>query len=595
MDRNFLLAIVLSLGVLLGWDMMIAGPQRDKIREAREAEIAALPPEAQDLAGLAGVAEAEVESVTIEEAITHASGRVPIRTPNLTGSINLEGGRFDDLSLTQYHEEVDPSSPIIRLLSPRDTDHGQYVQHGWIAGGKSGENAQWSVSAGATLTPSTPVTFTRREGDLVFEKTVSVDDMFMFTIEQSVENVGAEALTATPYAMVFQRGTPPDVKNFFILQEGPLGVIGEELFQRKYKTLAKNKNKKIDEEGVGGWIGITSKNWLAAVAPPQAENMKAVLENIGTESSPIFRSFYSLAARSLAPGEKVSLTSHAFGGAKIVDVLQSYQKPVEEGGRGLHSFDKAVDWGTLFILTRPIYATLNFFGDKLGNFGVAILLLTLCIKALLFPLANKGYESMAKMKKLQPEIKKLQERFGDDKTKQQQEMMALYKKEKMNPMAGCLPIFIQMPIFFALYKTLFVTMELRHQPFLYIQDLAARDPTTVFNLFGLLPYDPMMVPVIGSFLGIGVLPLMMGAAMWFQTKLNPPPADPVQAQIFGMLPFVFVFIFAPFAAGLVLYWFWNTALSILQQWVILKKNGVSVDWSERFKFLGKKKSPASGK
>ncbi|NOX95024.1 MAG: membrane protein insertase YidC [Alphaproteobacteria bacterium] len=594
MDRNFILAIVLSLGVLLGWDMMIAGPQRDKIREVREAEIAALPPEAQDLAGLPGVAEAEAQSITIEEAITHTSGRVQIRTPNLTGSINLQGGRIDDLSLTQFHEEVDPNSPIIRLLSPRETEHGQYAQHGWIAGGKSGENAEWSAPAGAILTPSTPVTLTRREGDLVFEKTISVDDVFMFTIEQSIENVGSEALTATPYAMVFQRDTPPDVKNFFILQEGPLGVIGTTLYQRKYKTLAKNKNKKIDEEGVGGWIGITSKNWLASVIPPQDENMKAVFENIGTQELPIFRAFYSLPARSLAPGETASLTSHVFGGAKDVDILQSYEHPVEEGGLGIYDFDKAVDWGSLFFLTRPIFYTLNFFGDKIGNFGIAILILTLFIKALLFPLANKGYESMAKMKKLQPEIKKLQERYGDDKTKQQQEMMALYKKEKMNPLAGCLPILIQMPIFFALYKTLFVTMELRHQPFLYIQDLAARDPTTVFNLFGLLPYDPMMLPVIGSFLGIGVLPLMMGAAMWFQTKLNPPPADPVQAQIFGMLPFVFVFIFAPFAAGLVLYWFWNTALSILQQWVILKKNGVSVDWNDRFKFLAKKKSPAPG-
>ena len=246
MDRNFLLAIALSLGVLLGWDLMIAGPQRDKIREAREAEIAALPAEAQDLAGLAGV-QIEAQSTTIEEAISSASGRVRISTPNLTGSINLEGARIADLSLTQYHEEIDPSSPIIRLLSPRETEHGQYAQHGWIANGKSGENAQWSAPAGAILTPSTPVTLTRSEGDLVFEKTISVDDVFMFTIDQSIKNVGAEAISATPYALVFQRDTPPDVKNFFILQEGPLGVIGKELHQRKYKTLAKNKNKKIDE------------------------------------------------------------------------------------------------------------------------------------------------------------------------------------------------------------------------------------------------------------------------------------------------------------------------------------------------------------
>jgi YidC/Oxa1 family membrane protein insertase len=351
----------------------------------------------------------------------------------------------------------------------------------------------------------------------------------------------------------------------------------------------------VEESGIGGWVGITNKYWLAAAIPPQDEEIKASLSNIGDETAPIFRASYTLPSRTVAPGETFTQVSNIFGGAKDVDILQSYEAEPEDGGLGVHDFDKAVDWGHLFFLTRPIFYTLNFFGDLIGNFGVAILILTLIIKALLFPIANKGYESMSKMKKLQPEIEKLKTRFGDDKMKMQQAMMELYKKEKMNPMAGCIPILFQMPIFFALYKTLFVTMEMRHEPFiLWIKDLSAPDPTTVFNLFGLLPYDPTALPVIGAFMGIGVLPLLMGVAMWFQTKLNPPPADPVQAQIFGMMPFVFVFIFAPFAAGLVLYWFWNTTLSILQQWVIMKKNGVTVDWGERFKLPGRKKTPAPG-
>jgi len=599
MDRNFILAIVLSMGVLFGWDLLIAGPQREQMKEAREAQ--AVEQAAQggqsasgDLVGLSGTAPA-TEAVTLDEALAKSPGRVLIDTPSLRGSINLQGGRIDDLSLTQYYETLDDDSPVIRLLSPREAEHGHYVQQGWIAGGDVGENAIWSVRPGARLTPASPVTLTRNLDGLVFEKTISVDERFMFTVEQTVRNESAQTQTLTPYALVIQRGIPDNLKNFMILHEGPVGVIGEKLYERKYNKLKKDKSKNIDANGVGGWVGITNKYWFAAAIPPQSEEMSASLANVGSEEAPIFRASYSLPQRILAPGEALSLKSHIFSGAKDVDILQAYEDSPEKGGLGVYDFDKAVDWGNFFFLTRPIFYTLDFFGDLLGNFGVAILILTLIIKLILFPVANKGYESMSKMKKLQPEVEKLRERYPDDKMKLQQEMMALYKKEKMNPMAGCLPILLQMPIFYALYKTLFVTIELRHEPFiLWIKDLSAPDPTSLFNLFGLLPFDPTAVPLIGAFLGIGVLPLLMGVAMWFQTKLNPPPADPVQAQIFGMLPFIFVFIFAPFAAGLVLYWFWNTALSILQQWVIMKKNGVSVDWNARFKMPGSKKTPAPG-
>ncbi len=594
MDRNLILAIALSMGVLLMWDVFIAGPQREQMQATRQAAQETAVEEQGDFTGLDGLAPVD-EPLSLEEALAEAPGRVAIRTPNLLGSINLQGGRIDDLELTQYHEELDPDSPNIRLLTPREAKHGHFVEQGWIVGDKSGDRALWSVANGAVLTPQAPVTLTREQDGLFFEKTISVDEQFMFTVEQKVRNGTSEAQMLTPYALVVQRGKPDNLKNFMILHEGPLGVIGERLYERKYDKLRKNKDKQVNETGIGGWVGITNKYWLAAAIPPQDGEIKASLSNIGDEASPIFRASYTLPTRTLAPGETLTLTSNVFGGAKDVDILQSYEAEPEDGGLGVHDFDKAVDWGHLFVLTRPIFYTLNFFGDLIGNFGVAILILTLIIKALLFPIANKGYESMSKMKKLQPEIEKLKTRFGDDKMKMQQEMMALYKKEKMNPMAGCIPILFQMPIFFALYKTLFVTIEMRHEPFiLWIKDLSAPDPTTIFNLFGLLPYDPTALPVIGAFLGIGVLPLLMGVAMWFQTKLNPPPADPVQAQIFGMMPFIFVFIFAPFAAGLVLYWFWNTALSILQQWVIMKKNGVTVDWGERFKLPGGKKTQAPG-
>jgi len=598
MDRNLILAIGLSMGVLLLWDLFIAGPQREAQREA-EAQEAVAPAQSEATAGDAAGIEAlapQAETISVDEALAHAPARVPISTPSLQGSINLRGGRIDDLKLTQYHKGLDPDSPTIRLLTPREAEHGHYVQLGWVANGDTGQQAVWSAPEGARLTPTNPVTLTREQGDLVFEKTISVDEKYMFAVEQTVRNNGRQAQSLTPYALVVQRNIPENFKGWMILHEGPLGVIGKTLYERKYKKLQKNKDHAVNASGAGGWVGITNKYWLAAAAPPQNEEMKAALDNIGDETAPIFRASYSLPARAVAPGQTITLTSHVFGGAKDVDVLQSYEATPEKGGLGVYDLDKAVDWGKLFVLTRPIFYTLNFFGDLTGNFGLAILMLTLIVKALLFPVANKGYESMSKMKKLQPEIEKLRTRFGDDKMKMQQEMMALYKKEKMNPLAGCLPILLQMPIFYSLYKTLFVTIEMRHEPFIFwIRDLSAPDPTTIFNLFGLLPYDPTMLPVIGGFLGIGVLPLLMGVAMWFQTKLNPPPADPTQAQIFAMLPFVFVFIFAPFAAGLVLYWFWNTSLSIGQQWLIMKKNGVEVNLGERIKLpWPKKKTPAPG-
>ena len=593
MDRNFILAIALSMAVLIGWDFLVTGPERARVVEARRAAAEEQAEQAKtgapDLNALV-----DEKNLSVEDALAAAPGRVEIDTPSFKGSINLAGARIDDLSLKQYSEALETSdskSPMIRLLSPSGAEHGHYLQQGWIAGGGTGETDAWTVSVGARLTPTTPVTLTRRQGDLIFEKTFAVDESFMFEVSQTVRNEGDAVETVQPYGLVIQRGIPKDAGKYMILHEGPIAIVGNSLYERKYK---KAQTAVVDAEGDRGWVGITNKYWLAAAIPPQGETFTAKISNVSKTATPIFQSLYSLTPRTLDPGKSITLVSHLFSGAKDVDILQKYERPVAEGGLGIWDFDRAVDWGNFWFLTRPIFWTLNYFGDLTGNFGVAILILTLIIKALLFPLANQAYASMAKMKKLQPEVQKLQARYKDDKTKLQQEMMALYKKEKMNPLAGCLPILVQMPIFYALYKTLFVTIELRHEPFiLWIKDLSAPDPTTIFNLFGILPYDPTALPLVGTFLGVGVLPLLMGVGMWFQMKLNPPPPDPVQAQIFALMPIMFTFLFASFAAGLVLYWFWNTALSILQQMLIMKRHGVKVDWAANFKLPRAAQKPAA--
>lgn len=593
MDRNTILFIALTAAVLIGWDALVIGPQREALREQQRIEMAAREAAEPNLTGDIAAASAAPPTLSTEEALKKAPGRVAIDTPSLQGSINLAGARIDDLSLKNYRETLDPQSPMIRLLSPREAEHGHYVEQGFVAsaGGASQltEALTWSAPEGARLTDATPVTLTARVGALVFEKTYAVDDSFMFTVKQTVRNEGGADAKVTPYGLVVQRGIPADAGKFMILHEGPVAVIGKSLYERKYK---KALTAVVETTGEQGWVGITNKYWLAAAAPPQDEPFTVTLKNVGTQDAPIFRANYTLAERVIAAGASAEITSHIFGGAKDVDILRAYEAPVDKGGLGIKDLDKAVDWGNFFFLTRPIFWLLDFFGDTIKNYGVAILLLTLVVKLLMFPLANKAFESMSAMKKVQPKLEELKTKYGDDKMKLQQEMMELYKREKINPLAGCLPILIQMPIFYALYKTLFVTIEIRHQPFmLWIRDLSAPDPTSIFNLFGLLPYDPLSVPLIGAFLGIGVLPLLMGVAMWFQTKLNPPAADPMQQQILTMMPILFVFLFASFSAGLVLYWVWSTVLSVLQQWYIMKRNGVSIDWGERLPFL-KPKKPA---
>lgn len=585
MDRNILVALGLSILILVGWDYYIIGPQREAAAEAQEAAAA------QETPGPSGTIEAVASdpgfttTVSRDEALKEAPGRVTVDTPTMSGSLNLRGATLDDIRLKNYRETVDEDSPMVTVLSPRGATDGTFIRNGIIVNGANDATAVWNAPEGAILTPDSPVTLTRQEGTVSHQLTISVDDQFMFTTEHTVTNNGAENAALLPYGFAMQRNKPADLTNFMVLFEGIQGVTDGKLHARKYKKLDKEKNT-IVEQGTGGWTGVTDKYWLAAAIPPQDKRFELKLQRVPQSATPSYRASYQLDGFYLEPGESTTVTSRMFAGAKVVETLRDYEKDL-----GISSFDKAVDWGMFFFLTRPIHAGLHFFGVLTGNYGVAILLLTLVIKAVLFPLANASYRSMAGMRKIGPEMKRIQERYKDDKMKQQQEVMALYKKHKINPAAGCLPVLLQMPIFFALYKTLFTTIEIRHEGFLYIPDLAEQDPTTIFNLFGLLPFDPTVAPLIGPFLALGVLPLLMGAAMWVQTKLNPPPTDPIQAQVFGFLPLIFMFIFAPFAAGLVLYWFWNTFLGVVQQYFIMKRAGADVDLIGNIKQTFQKTSP----
>ncbi len=594
MDRNTVLAIVLSLALFFVWNEFFLKPDAER----RQALIEAQRAEQAELLG-AGDASAPSTSGPVAivgrpEAIAQAPGRLVIDSPEIDGSINLKGLLIDDIRLKNYRATPNRESAEVEVLNPVGTDDPFYGRLGWAGAGAPGLDDVWSVPGGARLSPSTPVTASLVKEGVLYETTLSIDDKFMISAEMRATNRTGRTLQLTPMGEMRRHGVPGDLTNFMILHEGAVGVVAGKRHLRKYKKL---DDKPITDQGVGGWTGITDKYWLGAAVPPQTEAFAASFEQVGSALAPVFRTGWETAPRDIAAGETVNATGRVFAGAKLVKTLRSYEKPVDKGGLDVMQLDWAVDWGNFFFLTRPIFSVLHFFAELTKNYGVAILLLTLCIKIILFPLANKGFESMAKMKELQPKVKKLQDRYKEDKQKLQQEMMALYQKEKVNPMAGCLPILVQMPIFYALYKTLFVTIELRHQPFLYIKDLSEQDPTTIFNLFGLLPYDPTVLPLVGQFLGVGVLPLLMGVAMWFQTKLNPPAADPMQARIFAMMPFIFVFIFAPFAAGLVLYWFWNTALSVAQQYVIMRRNGVDVNLAENIKLpdFAKKLLPGRGK
>ena len=586
-QRNLIIAIALSIAILLGFQFLFEHPRVQQQAQPTSstpqttspgAPGATTPPGAAPGIGaptVPGAAAPPVAGATPAESLVAAlaaSPRVKLDTPRLHGSIALLGGRIDDLTLAQYRETIDPKSPEIALLAPMGSASPYLAEFGWVPADKSvavpAADAKWTASGGE-LTVKTPVTLTWDNGaGLLFTRVYSIDDDYMFTVKQTVANSGGAPVTLFPYASVTRVGTPPS-SSYYILFEGMIGDFNGVLKEVKYGSL--KDGEPVTESSTGAWLGFTDKYWLTALVPPQDETIRGRFTHTVVDRVDRYQTDYLDGERIVPPGGSVESAGRFFAGPKVVKLLDKYRDQF-----GVKSFDDAVDWGYFFFLTKPIFYALDFFYSVLGNFGLAILLLTVIVKLLFFPLANKSYKAMSKMKLLQPEMLKLREKYGDDKAKLNEEMMALYKRVGANPLAGCLPVVIQIPVFFSLYKVLFVTIEMRHAPFFgWIHDLSSPDPTSFANLFGLLPFDPHALPVIGGFVAIGAWPLIMGCTMFLQQKLNPQPADPVQAKMFMFLPIVFTYMLSSFPAGLVIYWAWNNTLSVLQQWVIMRRAGAT--------------------
>jgi YidC/Oxa1 family membrane protein insertase len=519
-----------------------------------------------------------------DAALAAEGARVPIDTPMVDGSIALKGARLDDLRLKAYHDTPDPKSPEIVLLAPKSTDFPYYAEFGWVGSNKTSvpnDQTVWTVTNGGTLSPGHPVTLSWDNGQgLSFSRTISVDDKYMFSVADSVANKSNAAAALFPFAYVAREGVPK-VTTSYILHLGFVGVASGSEVDANYADFKDASTPPKTFSSTGGWVGITDKYWMAAVIPPQNEVYNGAY--LGSDLNPTTKAYqanYRLSARDIAPGGNVTVTHKLFAGAKVVDILRGYERD-----QGIARFDNAVDWGWFWFITQPLFWLLDQYYKLIGNFGLAILMLTVTVKLLFFPLANTSFKSMSKMKKVQPEMERLKKANSADAQKQQTAIMELYKREKINPLAGCLPMLIQIPVFFSLYKVLYVTIEMRQAPFYgWIHDLSLPDPTSIINLFGLLPFNPhAWLPGFLAILSIGAWPIMMGMTQFVQTKLNPPPPDPVQARMFALMPLIFMFMFAAFPAGLVIYYTWNNLLTVAQQWYIMRKEGVEIHLFENFK------------
>ncbi len=599
-NSNTFLAIALSIMVIVAWQFLYVSPKLETERKAAEqttlSETAqsTVDTTGQDAQGTAAsnipqTGSQSVDGATIttpsdvpasatmarDQALA-ADGRIPLETGLLVGSINLRGARIDDLLLKQYRATTDPRSPLIVLLSPRGTKDAYFAEFGFVASATSGEvpgpATIWNADGDAKLGINAPVTLNWTNGKGVeFERTITLDDRYMFTISDTVTNPTGGVIDVSPYGRIARFGTPKTA-GIFVLHEGLIGVLGEEGLQEiDYDDLEDDKEFTTGQVA-DGWLGITDKYWAAALIPGEAFKPRFSYFDDGKAR---YQTDYLGETAAIQSGNSVSFENRLFAGAKKTNIIDGYDE-----GLNLNNFDLMIDWGWFYFITKPLFQLLSWLYGLVGNFGIAILMATVIVKAVFFPLANMSYASMAKMKKVQPEMLTIKERFGDDKAKQQQEMMALYKREKINPAAGCWPILVQIPVFFALYKVLFVTIEMRHAPFVgWIRDLAAPDPTSVFNLFGLLPFE------VGGLFLVGVWPLAMGITMFLQMQMNPAPPDPTQAMIFKWMPIVFTFMLASFPAGLVIYWAWNNFLSIIQQGTIMSRHGVKIELLDNLKDL----------
>jgi YidC/Oxa1 family membrane protein insertase len=631
-QKNLLLAIVLSMGILLLWQWLYAAPKmkEEQERQARLKQqqqsqtvpaveavpgvqtapgvpVVATPGQTtpgpgQTTAPTASTPVAPPATLTRADAIK-ATPRVAIETPSLLGSISLRGGRIDDLSLAKYRDSVDRTSPNVVLFTPSGAPNAYYAEKGWAAAGSLAEampnsSTVWTAETKGPLTPTSPVVMSWDNGKgLLFRRTVKVDENYLFTITDEVENKTGADVTLFPFGVIARHGVPK-IEGYFISHEGLIGVLGEKgLTEIAYSELTGeiDKNQKRSASAVTatrefkalreGWLGITDKYWAAALIPNQKTEYDARLWAWRAPNPPgskdafkdHFQADFRQPAVTIAAGSKGSADTLLFAGAKEVHIVDGYKAAM-----GIKQFESIIDWGTFWYFTKPLYHLLDWINSIVKNFGVAILIVTVLVKLVFFPLANKSYESMAKMKKLQPEMEKIRDRYKDDKARQQQEMMALYQKEKINPLAGCLPILIQIPVFFALYKVLFVLIDLRHAPFFgWIQDLSAPDPTSLFNLFGLLPIPALEHYLLGY--TIGAWAIVMGITMWLQMQLNPQQPDPMQQAIFNWMPVMFTIMLGGFASGLVIYWAWSNALSIAQQWLIMKKHNVDIPLMDNLK------------
>ncbi len=589
-NKNFILAIVLSMLIIFGWQYFYAGPIAKKQAEQQAAQqTTATSPTTTTTAG-GQVPGAAIPAAVTPDAALKATPRLPIKTDFVEGSINLQGAQIDDLHLIKYRETIDPGSPTIAFLSPAGTPGALFAEQGFIPAAGTlaklpGPKTLWTAPAGAVLGEDTPVTLSWDNGEgLVFSRTISIGDEYVFSITQSVKNNTANLVALIPYARI-QRQDTPKIAGWWVFYEGMLGWLDSGLREVQYKDVVDAKEP-TRYDSTGGWLGFTDKYWAAALVPDQKLALSANFVHQKQDNRDIYQVDYlAKDAVTIPAGGTGSYRDEFFAGAKVVQTINAIGEKYK-----IESFDYMIDWGWFYFLTQPMFYLLEWLKNLVGNFGIAILLATVLVKAAVFPLANKSYASMSKMKKLQPEMTKLKELFPDDRAKQQQGMMELYKREKVSPLSGCLPVLVQVPVFFSLYKVILTSIELRHAPFYgWIHDLSAPDPTSFANLFGLIPFTPP------AFLAIGVWPLLMGITMWVQMRLNPTPPDPKQASLFNWMPVIFTFILGTFPVGLVIYWAWSNTLSIIQQSIIMKRHGVDVNLfgniRESIPFL--KKKPAA--
>ena len=559
-NRNVIIAVILSTAILIGWSMYFENPdeaqrKRLEIQGKTETQTNIQKPETPQTTKAN-----PTKAISRGEALKEGD-RVSIENSNLAGSISLRGAIIDDIVLKNYRETLDKNSKPIVVLSPKKSDEGYFVESGW-ASTKSDikvpdNNSIWQIRDGKKLTPTSPVTleWNNREG-IIFSKKIEVDNKYLFKITETIRNEKNKTVELFHYSQI-TKNTKPTTENFYILHEGLIGVVDKNLKEETYSTIEKEKKTYA---GKSGWFGITDKYWMSAIIPESGKSFKGEYSFANS-----YKANFIISEPTIAnPQKSTSATLKIFIGAKEVYPIDNYTE-IEKIDR----FDLSIDWGWFYFITKPLFFVIDYIFKIVGNFGLAIIILTLIVRILFFPLNNYSFKSMAKMKVLQPETLRIKELYKDDVKRTQQEMMALYKREKVNPLSGCLPILIQIPIFFAVYKMLFVTLEMRHAPFFgWIKDLSAADPTTIFNLFGLIPWNPP------SFLMIGVWPILMGITMYFQMKLNPTPPDPIQAKIFAFFPLIMTVMLATFPSGLVVYWTVSNVLTMAQQYYIMKKTTV---------------------